>query len=454
MIDRNTILRATVDLEHGHPDMTVEDASSLPGSLGGFAEIQRGKVSRIVVPSGKTAYERTVRLHELIHAQRQPKPSRAEAKRMTSAAYQAVADALVHTVDWPSALPRQANRDALATALTDLRHCKDLVRAAAMGDCGSWNRLVCSCLRSLAILRTANHASTNRGANFCDARGRAYDLLDKMTGGVNLRRALRSVLDTVAQCHPSTARRRRGRLPSLAKRRAKYQAEAEKQLETLFRYPPPAEGEPSLPDKLPGGRLPGGRTRADTLFTIVELPRTVETDPHNRGERAASAGARIIPSRLARSVANNSTRGLFRRRVRLQGGSVLIDASGSMYPSQEVLIRLCLAAPAATVAYYDGDGTRGTLHIYALDGTRYDGETIPLVGGGNDVDLPALQWLLRQAAEPRFFVTDEEFCGGRAGEAQSAHCLLDGAKMTGAVKVIPSLEEAIALFTTMTADEE
>jgi hypothetical protein len=187
-------------------------------------------------------------------------------------------------------------------------------------------------------------------------------------------------------------------------------------------------------------------------MVIIELDRTERTTSFARGIRSARSGSRINSHRLARAVVSGSAGGLFRRRRKIKGGALLIDASGSMDLCAETLMRICQHAPAATIAYYSsrgpeyGDqcrGVYGALKVWARDGKRAN--CCPHCGGNNSVDLWALRWLLEQPG-PRVIVTDRGFCGGPADQAERAHILLGRAEATREVLVIDTVEDALAYF--------
>jgi hypothetical protein len=102
---------------------------------------------------------------------------------------------------------------------------------------------------------------------------------------------------------------------------------------------------------------------------------------------------------------------VFLRRRRQRGGTVLIDASGSMCFGPTELQRITAAAPLATVAIYAGRGASGTLAIVAARGRMASSSDIgALLGRGNVIDGPALRWLAQQP-EPRIWVSDGQVTG-------------------------------------------
>jgi hypothetical protein len=157
----------------------------------------------------------------------------------------------------------------------------------------------------------------------------------------------------------------------------------------------------------------------------------------------ARSGARLNRPRIVRAVITGSTLGLFVRQRYLPGATYLFDASGSMCLSNEMLNSLCRSVPAATVAYYSGhsvrdDGTYGELVIYAEGGRR--AARVDHVHGGNEVDLYAIQWLLKQTG-PRIYIGDGGFCGGPEGQDVRAAALLASAVANGKVTWHQSVSE-------------
>jgi len=82
---------------------------------------------------------------------------------------------------------------------------------------------------------------------------------------------------------------------------------------------------------------------------------------------------------------------VFTRRRRQRGGTVLIDASGSIRFSPSDPERVITAAPLATVGIYGGRGRSGTLTIVASKGRMAASALIKAAScqHGNVVDGPA-----------------------------------------------------------------
>lgn len=102
---------------------------------------------------------------------------------------------------------------------------------------------------------------------------------------------------------------------------------------------------------------------------------------------------------------------IFRQRMRVRGGSVLVDTSSSMRLRASDVDRILRDAPAATlVAIYSGSGEEGELRVVARDGRRASADALKPFGHSNVVDLPAIRWLAKQPA-PRVWISDGKVTG-------------------------------------------
>lgn len=162
---------------------------------------------------------------------------------------------------------------------------------------------------------------------------------------------------------------------------------------------------------------------------IIELPHTEHVEGASVGERRATMGSRMYRPALRRPLLPQ--RLFVRRTPQEPGGTILIDASGSMGDMDNIK-KWLERAPFGTIAYYAGDGEKGWLWVYARDGKRA-AEIEEPDSRGNTVDGPALTWLMNQPG-PRTFVTDRGFCDCNDSQAQVARlAMLEGA---GEVKVV------------------
>lgn len=441
-IDVST-LGAGVRADRAHSEgVRVQDLGQAPTGACQYGREGRAGGYRVVglaIPSARTARGRIIRAHELLHAAHSP------GRRRTDSAFpdivrNAAEDVHVHANGWPAQPLGHLTRDALAIALQDARSAwADQSRGAALSD-ETYNLGILALVRSAAMIRGA-YACSADGAHR-RAAARAMGRFRKQTaaayGGAVTEAAAR-VVALVEQKKASAHR------------------EACQLIEALMRWPDPeteaqraridlGEGDDGEPDLESGkqGEGDSGTEGGDIPpMTIVRLPLRESTDPMHAKRGAARSGARLNHARAARAVASLSTAGLFQRIRRRQGGAVCIDASGSMALSPEALADLCKAAPAATVGYYSSgslvSGAYGTLHVFATGGKR--AAECPRVGGGNDVDLWAVRWLLRQPA-PRFLVTDRGFCGGPIGQDIAAAVEVERAERAGLLTVFGSVDEA------------
>ena len=206
--------------------------------------------------------------------------------------------------------------------------------------------------------------------------------------------------------------------------------EAAEMLLRLFGRPNPAPAGSSVSERAVGRTVRGAASAMEDdgdpgwgELQVVELPRPLRLAPRLRGEgwRAAPDGIRLgDPSRFHRDGRGWRAR----RRRRQAGGTALIDCSGSMSLTPEMLEDLVSANPAAVVATYSGDDDRqqGRLHIVARQGRRVRPEHVRPPGTYNICDGPALDWLGRQPA-PRIWVSDGGVTG--RGEVCSAALVAD-----------------------------
>lgn len=193
---------------------------------------------------------------------------------------------------------------------------------------------------------------------------------------------------------------------------SKKEGQAGRLIEAAFFPPPPFSEEKG------DGKRTGKKTQPYDGFKqphmeIIELPLTEVIKDAVVGTRLATSGSRIYRPALRRLVLPQR---MFIKKTPMEpGGTILVDASGSM-GSWDEISKWCETAPFGTVAYYAGGGHSGKLFIYAKNGKKAKDIVDPRMGG-NVVDGPALTWLMSQPG-PRTFVTDRVFCGASDSHAQ------------------------------------
>ncbi len=163
---------------------------------------------------------------------------------------------------------------------------------------------------------------------------------------------------------------------------------------------------PGVPSASAAGlRAPDGPPRWGELRRIEEPARTLPVPGAScrRMRRAVEEGLDFrFPHRLL------VDRRVFARRVRLRGGTVLVDASASMGLKPKDLLAIVAAAPGAEVACYEGAAEGwGVVRILARAGRRVADPLVapPLGKGANVIDGPALRWLATRP-RPRIWVSD------------------------------------------------
>jgi len=115
---------------------------------------------------------------------------------------------------------------------------------------------------------------------------------------------------------------------------------------------------------------------------------------------------------------------VFSRRIKMPGGTVIIDSSGSMGLSPAAIKAMVEAAPGCVVANYSGNGDHGIIRILAKGGKRVlDQLCCSPAGGQNNIDYHALRWAYR-LSHPRIWVSDLGVTGigDQSGPGNLAMC--------------------------------
>lgn len=104
-------------------------------------------------------------------------------------------------------------------------------------------------------------------------------------------------------------------------------------------------------------------------------------------------------------------RKIFKQKLNVKGGTILIDASGSMMFNGQDILEIMELLPAVTIAMYNGHYDKGQLRVIARNGKRVSEQYLNTYsGGGNVVDGPALEWLATMPAR-RIWVSDMKVVG-------------------------------------------
>lgn len=176
-------------------------------------------------------------------------------------------------------------------------------------------------------------------------------------------------------------------------------------------------------------------------LTIVKKPLVDKLAAREaRKVRPADIGA--VPRYMHRLLTDQRVFGRRRKKKAFQG-TVLIDCSGSMSLTPQMVDAILRRWPAVTVATYAGSGDKGQLWIIAARGKRAAVKDIKPPGSGNVVDGPCLDWLAKQK-KPRIWISDGGVTG--IGDGATYDFVKDAAlKMKrGDIKRLGNAQELIA----------
>ena len=97
--DIRDIVRAGI-----RPDRAAEKIKVYHQATGGLTTYAKKRVASVSAPMVRGAEARTIRIHELLHANYSPTT---QSRKFHPLANNAIEDARVHTVYWPQTLPRR-----------------------------------------------------------------------------------------------------------------------------------------------------------------------------------------------------------------------------------------------------------------------------------------------------------------------------------------------------------
>jgi hypothetical protein len=422
--------------------------------------------NKVAIPTANNAYARTVRLHEALHAIYTEPSTNPEDYKILG---QALEDARLHLNC--AATEGIVRRDELCTALTDLRK--------GGGTNRSLNALLA--LRSAAILQSKPFAEETEGkvwrkgakllkklcdqvdASFADALPNALQAIseNKLTEAKDILTPYFDASESETQyCRaiglfPNGKPEKESDEPSMPvqdvnfdKLEGKLTSEAADMLRE------------STIKELAGKECP--KLNIQHLFATANIPTYFGED-----HKHTLSGSKIDAKKLACVVGPTVPR-MFLKTIRRNGGTVIIDSSGSMSIGINTLLELCTFAPLATVGFYNAPNDEvlvGNLWLFAYKGKRalnlkainhhptinFDKRTRKYTcktghefyyGSGNVVDMQVIQWALTQPA-PRYILTDGSFTGPTAHEGRE---LLLTAIARKKITQVGSIEELKSLL--------
>jgi len=402
----------------------VKQADPLNNVMGGYSPEKK----EAILPTFEDAVGRTIRLHESLHALYS-----GEASVDQSFLSQAVEDAYLHV---KCAQTRgSVRRDELTMAYLDLRSIRYM-------PLGMKDAAFLVALRARAMMQGGDVPHPELADKLfqkCTDLGHFYDPDMPLFGNGQLARdAIDSALDYLKKDNKAAARR----IIEKFFTGAKMQSPRELMKMTTRGWGrgggKKREEEKSnflslgdATDYLSGGSIKDIMSKPDGYprMKIEHMAQKATSEATFKGpsEKLVMAGMKIRAKKLALAISPAPPRMFLRRAKHLNGGTVLIDASGSMSIPDGQLQAVAEKIPLGTVAYYSGQNGKavkdskgdpciqynGTLAIYSEKGRRYKhqgGGKLPFRYGENYIDFPALQWLLKQPA-PRYFVTDTGWTG-------------------------------------------
>lgn len=169
--------------------------------------------------------------------------------------------------------------------------------------------------------------------------------------------------------------------------------------------------EPEMSVDMEGGKPKAGKGSGGSdpnwgEAHFVEVPLTESLPAWKLQKRNRAVDEGTIPRYMHRWPTDKR---VFHRSKRVEGGTVLVDVSGSMHLTVDQIDDIIETIPAGTIATYSGnnnhDGT-GQIRIVAKDGKRAKAEDLRADEHElNVIDGPALEWLGDQSY-PRIWVSD------------------------------------------------
>ena len=177
--------------------------------------------------------------------------------------------------------------------------------------------------------------------------------------------------------------------------------------------------------------------------------------PGGLGKRRIATNMGRNPRRIGRYLTDPQKR-IFDRKVKGNGGVVLVDYSGSMALSEKDVLDIMEAAPGCTVACYTTNSMDkdGKPNCWILGEKGRMTSAIPASRGGNGVDYPALVWAIQQKQRrnaPVVWVTDGGVIPPHQGykDTLAMQCIKTCIKSE--VLIRNDVEDAVELLTDLAA---
>ena len=401
---------------------------SLPEAVDGFgwthqATPNSGSVDLLnrvfCAPIEDTPEARFIRLHELAHARWTPRKSAASAAKKACVSFDALQvaeDARIQLKLHASAL----EKPTLCGALTKAQLLEAINKAVEFNQQQQLTLMAVACIgtQNLEHLREIAR-NAEREADIGRLLSSALNAAEAVARELN--RRLPRKRERLTFQNTLEAARLLDSILGLAAAR-----EDADELPPITRHDGTETADDTAAAAEPGHGIKDGHTKnrfgasESGEMTITRLPCTVATDALKLGRTRRACDVGSVPRNLHRLMTDGR---VFDIKRRAAGGTVLIDASGSMHIDTQQITEMLETAPAAVVAMYSGHGDKGTLTIIAERSKIATPEAIErqrvTAGAGNIIDEPALAWLAKQA-EPRLWVCDGIVTGKQDRNADAA----------------------------------
>ena len=176
------------------------------------------------------------------------------------------------------------------------------------------------------------------------------------------------------------------------------------------------------------------------------LPLTVEVKGYmRRKKRGMQSGRRVsYPSRLL----TDPERRIFSQKVKVKGGIVVVDISGSMSLTQADIESIVESAPAAVIMAYSDCGENSP-NAWLLANRGWRVSHIDNIGGmNNGVDGTALTWAIRHKkyGEDIVWISDGQITSMSGGQRDELAVQCAKLIKKHRIIMIPSVQEAVAMF--------
>jgi len=420
----------------------AKNSSGLPGGIGAcYSPTEKTAYLPIV----DNAYARTVRLHESLHAIYTPADAMKTDNSMSS---QAVEDAILH-LNY-AATNGSVRRDELATAIKDLRR---TVQTVVPRSSEAMDLAVLTTLRAAAIIQSQDNGKHSPVLDKLFKRALVSPCL-KAAQEKGFEHIMPRVLDSVRKLDRAEAIKTLKTVMIDPDRTApqsggfmvlsgvKDVAAKERKTIQLDIASAPSE-KTGKEDKVTSlsTDLLGNRTKKMLAKSSEKWPNMTVRKLHHvlpkktregRESKLVTSGINISGKNLAIAAVSPVPVPIFEKRKHERGGTILIDGSGSMSLDDKTLKSVIKILPLGTIAYYSGTDDRdkpdGDLVIFCDKGLMYGEKDLPYRQGGNSIDLPAIQWLLKQPG-PRWYIGDAEFVGAASEFCIASRELLGNAKV-------------------------